>query len=148
MSIFTEQKLHQIYETVLSGTLESKSTICQIRHLHSWWQTFLTTEKKIRVLQFKYVGKCLISSNSNTLFPFNLYLLTTSLFSVSNMDNPDSEVVLYLMLRAVDRFYKQHGRYPGMFISVVIIRGMKIQQLLQYQLRTPYITSVVFLFPY
>ncbi|OXB58293.1 hypothetical protein ASZ78_013039 [Callipepla squamata] len=33
----------------------------------------------------------------------------------SNMDNPDSEVVLYLMLRAVDRFYKQHGRYPGVY---------------------------------
>uniref|UniRef100_A0A8C3LZD0 NEDD8-activating enzyme E1 regulatory subunit n=1 Tax=Chrysolophus pictus TaxID=9089 RepID=A0A8C3LZD0_CHRPC len=34
---------------------------------------------------------------------------------ISNMDNPDSEVVLYLMLRAVDRFYKQHGRYPGVY---------------------------------
>ncbi|XP_057252564.1 NEDD8-activating enzyme E1 regulatory subunit isoform X2 [Pezoporus wallicus] len=31
----------------------------------------------------------------------------------SHMDNPDSEIVLYLMLRAVDRFYKQYGRYPG-----------------------------------
>lgn len=36
------------------------------------------------------------------------------------MDNPDSEVVLYLMLRAVDRFYKQHGRYPGMFIQAML----------------------------
>ncbi|XP_010583546.1 PREDICTED: NEDD8-activating enzyme E1 regulatory subunit [Haliaeetus leucocephalus] len=34
---------------------------------------------------------------------------------ISYMDNPDSEVVLYLMLRAVDRFYKQHGRYPGVY---------------------------------
>ncbi|XP_064130011.1 NEDD8-activating enzyme E1 regulatory subunit isoform X1 [Loxodonta africana] len=32
---------------------------------------------------------------------------------ISSMDNPDSEIVLYLMLRAVDRFHKQHGRYPG-----------------------------------
>ena len=32
---------------------------------------------------------------------------------VSSMDNPDNEIVLYLMLRAVDRFHKQHGRYPG-----------------------------------
>uniref|UniRef100_A0A452QQB3 NEDD8-activating enzyme E1 regulatory subunit n=1 Tax=Ursus americanus TaxID=9643 RepID=A0A452QQB3_URSAM len=32
---------------------------------------------------------------------------------ISNMDNPDNEIVLYLMLRAVDRFHKQHGRYPG-----------------------------------
>ncbi|PKU31504.1 nedd8-activating enzyme e1 regulatory subunit [Limosa lapponica baueri] len=34
---------------------------------------------------------------------------------ISHMDNPDSELVLYLMLRAVDRFYKQHGRYPGVY---------------------------------
>uniref|UniRef100_W5MCD9 NEDD8-activating enzyme E1 regulatory subunit n=1 Tax=Lepisosteus oculatus TaxID=7918 RepID=W5MCD9_LEPOC len=31
----------------------------------------------------------------------------------SCMDNPDSEMVLYLMLRAVDRFYQQHSRYPA-----------------------------------
>lgn len=30
------------------------------------------------------------------------------------MDNPDSEMVFYLMLRAVDRFYQQHSRNPGM----------------------------------
>ncbi|KAF4090857.1 hypothetical protein AMELA_G00030400 [Ameiurus melas] len=30
----------------------------------------------------------------------------------SCMDNPDSEMVLYLMLRSVDRFYQQHSRYP------------------------------------
>ncbi|XP_063266591.1 NEDD8-activating enzyme E1 regulatory subunit isoform X1 [Prinia subflava] len=38
---------------------------------------------------------------------------------ISHMDNPDSEIVLYLMLRAVDRFYKQHGRYPGVYNSQV-----------------------------
>ncbi|XP_021076512.1 NEDD8-activating enzyme E1 regulatory subunit [Mus pahari] len=32
---------------------------------------------------------------------------------ISSMDNPDNEIVLYLMLRAVERFHKQHGRYPG-----------------------------------
>ncbi|XP_076988776.1 NEDD8-activating enzyme E1 regulatory subunit isoform X2 [Tamandua tetradactyla] len=32
---------------------------------------------------------------------------------ISSMDNPDNEIVLYLMLRAIDRFHKQHGRYPG-----------------------------------
>lgn len=31
----------------------------------------------------------------------------------SCMDNSDSEMVLYLMLRSVDRFYQQHSRYPG-----------------------------------
>ncbi|XP_075045125.1 NEDD8-activating enzyme E1 regulatory subunit [Mixophyes fleayi] len=34
---------------------------------------------------------------------------------VSLMDNPDNEIVFYLMLRAVDRFQKQHGRYPGVY---------------------------------
>lgn len=33
--------------------------------------------------------------------------------SASSMDNPDSEMVFYLMFRAVDRFYQQHSRYPG-----------------------------------
>ncbi|KAG7263139.1 LOW QUALITY PROTEIN: hypothetical protein CRUP_038448 [Coryphaenoides rupestris] len=28
---------------------------------------------------------------------------------------PDSEMVLYLMLRSVDRFYLQHSRYPGVY---------------------------------
>ncbi|XP_015279753.1 PREDICTED: NEDD8-activating enzyme E1 regulatory subunit [Gekko japonicus] len=34
---------------------------------------------------------------------------------ISHVDNPDSEMVLYLMLRAVDRFFKHHGRYPGVY---------------------------------
>ncbi|XP_018421951.1 PREDICTED: NEDD8-activating enzyme E1 regulatory subunit isoform X2 [Nanorana parkeri] len=34
---------------------------------------------------------------------------------VSLMENPDNEIVFYLMLRAVDRFHKQHGRYPGVY---------------------------------
>ncbi|XP_040926017.1 NEDD8-activating enzyme E1 regulatory subunit isoform X2 [Betta splendens] len=33
----------------------------------------------------------------------------------SCMDNPDSEMVFYLMLRAVDCFYQQHSRYPGVY---------------------------------
>uniref|UniRef100_A0A8C2W9G7 NEDD8-activating enzyme E1 regulatory subunit n=1 Tax=Cyclopterus lumpus TaxID=8103 RepID=A0A8C2W9G7_CYCLU len=33
----------------------------------------------------------------------------------SSMDNPDSEMVFYLMLRSVDRFYQQHSRYPGVY---------------------------------
>ncbi|XP_038628682.1 NEDD8-activating enzyme E1 regulatory subunit [Tachyglossus aculeatus] len=32
---------------------------------------------------------------------------------ISNMGNPDNEIVLYLLLRAVDRFQKQYGRFPG-----------------------------------
>uniref|UniRef100_A0A6I8SWD6 NEDD8-activating enzyme E1 regulatory subunit n=1 Tax=Xenopus tropicalis TaxID=8364 RepID=A0A6I8SWD6_XENTR len=34
---------------------------------------------------------------------------------VSLMENQDNEIVLYLMLRAVDRFQKQLGRYPGIY---------------------------------
>uniref|UniRef100_A0A665XAP5 NEDD8-activating enzyme E1 regulatory subunit n=1 Tax=Echeneis naucrates TaxID=173247 RepID=A0A665XAP5_ECHNA len=33
----------------------------------------------------------------------------------SCMDSPDSEMVFYLMLRAVDRFFQQHSRYPGIY---------------------------------
>ncbi|KAG7483347.1 NEDD8-activating enzyme E1 regulatory subunit [Solea senegalensis] len=33
----------------------------------------------------------------------------------SCMDSPDSHMVFYLMLRAVDRFYLQHSRYPGVY---------------------------------
>uniref|UniRef100_A0A9J7ZKW2 NEDD8-activating enzyme E1 regulatory subunit n=1 Tax=Cyprinus carpio carpio TaxID=630221 RepID=A0A9J7ZKW2_CYPCA len=33
----------------------------------------------------------------------------------SCMDSADSEMVLYLMLRSVDRFYQQHSRYPGVY---------------------------------
>uniref|UniRef100_A0A4W3JVY0 NEDD8-activating enzyme E1 regulatory subunit n=1 Tax=Callorhinchus milii TaxID=7868 RepID=A0A4W3JVY0_CALMI len=34
---------------------------------------------------------------------------------VSCMENLDSEMVLYIMLRAVDAFHKQHGRFPGVY---------------------------------
>ncbi|XP_043937851.1 NEDD8-activating enzyme E1 regulatory subunit [Protopterus annectens] len=41
---------------------------------------------------------------------------TTNKDEISScMDNPDSEMVLYIMLRGVDRFYQQHGRYPGVY---------------------------------
>ncbi|KAK9971919.1 hypothetical protein ABG768_025259 [Culter alburnus] len=33
----------------------------------------------------------------------------------SCMDSTDSDMVLYLMLRSVDRFYQQHSRYPGVY---------------------------------
>lgn len=33
----------------------------------------------------------------------------------SCMDNPDSEMALYLMMRSIDRFYQQHSRYPGVY---------------------------------
>uniref|UniRef100_A0A673YBV0 NEDD8-activating enzyme E1 regulatory subunit n=1 Tax=Salmo trutta TaxID=8032 RepID=A0A673YBV0_SALTR len=31
------------------------------------------------------------------------------------ISNADGEMVLYLMLRSVDRFYQQHSRYPGVY---------------------------------
>ncbi|KAJ3592858.1 hypothetical protein NHX12_005196 [Muraenolepis orangiensis] len=33
----------------------------------------------------------------------------------SSMDHPDGEMVLYLMLRSVHRFYQRHSRYPGVY---------------------------------
>ncbi|XP_041048459.1 NEDD8-activating enzyme E1 regulatory subunit isoform X1 [Carcharodon carcharias] len=37
----------------------------------------------------------------------------------SCMENLDSEMVLYIMLRAVDCFHRQHGRYPGVYNNQV-----------------------------
>ncbi|XP_072136080.1 NEDD8-activating enzyme E1 regulatory subunit isoform X2 [Mobula birostris] len=37
----------------------------------------------------------------------------------SCMENLDSEMVLYILLRAVDCFHKQHGRYPGVYNNQV-----------------------------
>ncbi|KAM7303617.1 NEDD8-activating enzyme E1 regulatory subunit [Ixodes scapularis] len=34
---------------------------------------------------------------------------------LTNLDSPDSEMVYYVMLRAVDRFYNEYNRYPGFF---------------------------------
>lgn len=32
-----------------------------------------------------------------------------------HLDNPDSEIVFYVLLRAVDRFFAEYGRYPGYY---------------------------------
>lgn len=37
----------------------------------------------------------------------------------SCMENLDSEMVLYIMLRAVEYFHRQHGRYPGVYNNQV-----------------------------
>uniref|UniRef100_T1JKN5 NEDD8-activating enzyme E1 regulatory subunit n=1 Tax=Strigamia maritima TaxID=126957 RepID=T1JKN5_STRMM len=34
---------------------------------------------------------------------------------VMHLDNPDSEIVFYVLLRAVDRFHLEYSRYPGCF---------------------------------
>ena len=33
------------------------------------------------------------------------------------LDDPDSNVVFYILLKAVDRFYTQYHRYPGTYLS-------------------------------
>ncbi|XP_070575190.1 NEDD8-activating enzyme E1 regulatory subunit-like [Ptychodera flava] len=33
----------------------------------------------------------------------------------TNLENPDNEIVFYILLRAVDRFYSQYSRYPGFY---------------------------------
>lgn len=48
------------------------------------------------------------------IYFFTTFTISACVFSASCMDNPDSEMVFYLMLRVIDRFYQQHSRYPGM----------------------------------
>lgn len=44
------------------------------------------------------------------------------------MDNPDSEMVFYLMLRAIDRFYQQHSRYPGIVkVEIIYLKNSQNQ---------------------
>ncbi len=33
----------------------------------------------------------------------------------SELENPDTNIIYYILLRAVDRFYSIHSRYPGFF---------------------------------
>lgn len=30
-----------------------------------------------------------------------------------NLENPDSEMAIYVLLRAVDKFHSQYNRFPG-----------------------------------
>ncbi|KAI1904161.1 hypothetical protein AGOR_G00002830 [Albula goreensis] len=58
---------------------------------------------------FLRVVRCRSLAEEHSVDSFNKDEIT------SYMDSPDSEMVLYLMLRAVDRFYQQHSRYPGVY---------------------------------
>ncbi|KAG9341361.1 hypothetical protein JZ751_019467 [Albula glossodonta] len=58
---------------------------------------------------FLKVVRCRSLAEEHSVDSFNKDEIT------SYMDSPDSEMVLYLMLRAVDRFYQQHSRYPGVY---------------------------------
>lgn len=40
-------------------------------------------------------------------------------FSAGYLDDPDSNVVFYILLKAVDRFYTQYHRYPGTFDQTI-----------------------------
>ena len=44
-----------------------------------------------------------------------------------NLENPDSEIVFYVLLRAVDRFYKQYNRYPGSYDDQVDGDSVKLK---------------------
>ncbi|XP_072013879.1 NEDD8-activating enzyme E1 regulatory subunit-like [Amphiura filiformis] len=44
-----------------------------------------------------------------------------------NLENPDSEIVLYVLLRAVDRFHKQYNRYPGNYDDQVDGDSVKLK---------------------
>ena len=47
--------------------------------------------------------------------------------SAMNLENPDSEIVFYVLLRAVDRFYKQYNRYPGSYDDQVDGDSVKLK---------------------
>lgn len=39
----------------------------------------------------------------------------TFLFAAASLENPDSMLVYYVMLRGVDRFFSEYNTYPGEF---------------------------------
>ncbi|XP_077982561.1 NEDD8-activating enzyme E1 regulatory subunit-like [Glandiceps talaboti] len=45
----------------------------------------------------------------------------------SFLENPDSEIVFYILLRAVDRFYSQYSRYPGFYDDQVEVDIPKLK---------------------
>ncbi|KAK3737522.1 hypothetical protein QZH41_010636, partial [Actinostola sp. cb2023] len=44
-----------------------------------------------------------------------------------NLDDPDSDIVFYVLLRAADRFYSQYHRYPGHFDDQVEADVVKLR---------------------
>ena len=42
-----------------------------------------------------------------------MFDITPFFLLVGYLDDPDSDVVFYILLKAVDRFYTQYHRYPG-----------------------------------
>uniref|UniRef100_A0A4W5MKA6 NEDD8-activating enzyme E1 regulatory subunit n=1 Tax=Hucho hucho TaxID=62062 RepID=A0A4W5MKA6_9TELE len=59
--------------------------------------------------------EALLQSVGKVCGPYSCILRCCSLSSACSMDSADGEMVLYLMLRSVDRFYQQHSRYPGVY---------------------------------
>uniref|UniRef100_A0A671MRY0 NEDD8-activating enzyme E1 regulatory subunit n=1 Tax=Sinocyclocheilus anshuiensis TaxID=1608454 RepID=A0A671MRY0_9TELE len=58
---------------------------------------------------FLRVVRCRSLAEEYSVDTFNKDEITSCMYST------DSEMVLYLMLRSVDRFYQQHSRYPGVY---------------------------------
>uniref|UniRef100_A0A8C2ENY4 NEDD8-activating enzyme E1 regulatory subunit n=1 Tax=Cyprinus carpio TaxID=7962 RepID=A0A8C2ENY4_CYPCA len=72
-----------------------------------------TSEQEIKLFcknaAFLRVVRCRSLAEEYSVDTFNKDEIT------SCMDSTDSEMVLYLMLRSIDRFYQQHSRYPGVY---------------------------------
>ncbi|GAB6020415.1 NEDD8-activating enzyme E1 regulatory subunit [Chamberlinius hualienensis] len=50
-----------------------------------------------------------------------------------HLDNPDSEIVFYVLLRAVERFFIQYGRYPGHYNDQVETDIVKLKVKLAFK---------------
>jgi len=44
-----------------------------------------------------------------------MYLTTPYFFTVQNLENPESMMIYYVMLRGVDKFQAEYNSYPGEF---------------------------------
>lgn len=44
-----------------------------------------------------------------------MWLKKSLYFLAMNLENPESPLIYYLMLRGVDRFYAEYNAYPGEF---------------------------------
>ena len=57
----------------------------------------------------------------------NFFLWLLFFACAGNEESVSEDLGLYLMLRSVDRFFLQHGRFPGGFCHVQINAGFSLK---------------------
>eukprot|EP00069_Balaena_mysticetus_P010347 bmy_06773T0 len=60
---------------------------------------------------------------------------------ISSMNIPDNEIVLYLMLWAVDGFHKGHSRHPGEYRLSVMVKDDYVHKLCCYGTAEPHMIT-------